>query len=254
MKKLARQFCVFAAVGLSLSPAVFAKDPLPPVRPLGNADQNGFLEGVDVPPVKPARTDETADPEERSDSPARACSIPNGVYETVPAFKGEADGDPECGVQDPVKLTGVRGASGSIKFSMPALLSCDFAAVLVRWLHEDVLPTSDLRLPSSIASLANGPGYQCRRRNNLPDGKLSEHALGKAIDLSGFMLADGSLVSVETDWGSDTIEGRFLKSVHRSACERFTTVLGPDADDSHKSHMHVDIGCHGKTCTYLICQ
>ena len=41
---------------------------------------------------------------------------------------------------------------------------------------------------------------------------------------------------------------------HDAACTYFMTVLGPDADKFHQNHFHVDLGCHGKTCTYRICE
>lgn len=33
----------------------------------------------------------------------------------------------------------------------------------------------------------------------------------------------------------------FLKRVHDEACEEFRTVLGPDADEAHQSHFHLDM-------------
>ena len=39
----------------------------------------------------------------------------------------------------------------------------------------------------------------------------------------------------------DDPEGEFLKSVRDDACGIFGTVLGPAADDVHKSHIHLDM-------------
>jgi hypothetical protein len=32
-----------------------------------------------------------------------------------------------------------------------------------------------------------------------------------------------------------------LRRVHRGACDEFTTVLGPEANDVHRTHLHLDL-------------
>ncbi len=51
-----------------------------------------------------------------------------------------------------------------------------------------------------------------------------------------------------------TPQARFLVTVHKAACSLFSTVLGPDANAAHHDHFHLDLGCHGKDCKYLICE
>ena len=36
-------------------------------------------------------------------------------------------------------------------------------------------------------------------------------------------------------------EAKFLRQVHQAACETFTTVLGPEANDVHRTHLHLDL-------------
>jgi hypothetical protein len=36
-------------------------------------------------------------------------------------------------------------------------------------------------------------------------------------------------------------EAKFLRQVHRGACESFSTVLGPEANDVHRTHLHLDL-------------
>ena len=54
-----------------------------------------------------------------------------------------------------------------------------------------------------------------------------------------------SFASVEPTPASDradlTAEQRFLKRIHREACSPFKTVLGPDANDDHLGHFHLDL-------------
>ena len=65
----------------------------------------------------------------------------------------------------------------------------------------------------------------------------------------------GVVVTVEADWAeAPSSEGRLLRYAHGAACSHFTTVLGPEANAQHHDHFHVDLGCHGKTCTARLCE
>ncbi len=243
--------------GPSLHP-VLAADKVPPLKPLASSGQPPFLEGIDVPPAKPKSGGHTGI-DAQADAgttrpPASVCEVPGAVLETLDAVSLAQEGDEGCGIDDPVRLKGVEAGDSIVRFSSPVTVSCGFARVLTGWLREDVLPAADGLYASPVSVITSGPGYQCRRRNNRPDGKLSEHALGNAVDLLNFQLADGTSISIEKDWAGDAGKKRFLQAVHDLACERFSTVLGPEADPEHHSHFHLDTGCHGKTCTYLICQ
>jgi hypothetical protein len=70
---------------------------------------------------------------------------------------------------------------------------------------------------------------------------MSEHATGRAIDLAGFELADGSRVSVKDDWDEGQ-RGRFLREIATRACAYFSVVLTPETDRHHRDHLHLDVG------------
>ncbi len=233
--------------------------PIPETKPLFDLNGIGFVEGVDVPSAKPQP--EKAVPKQKNQQTAiseNSCIIPNAEFEELEPVSGAIRegqlNDIACGISDPVRLESVSAVGHKIEFSSPVTVSCKFAKVVAEWLREDVLPLALNNLETSVSVIQSGPGYQCRRRNNLPDGKLSEHALGKALDISHFKLGNGTIISVEDDWGKRTKESKFLDRIHAAACKRFTTVLGPEADPNHKSHIHLDTGCHGQDCTYIICQ
>ena len=100
-----------------------------------------------------------------------------------------------------------------------------------------------------------GTGYMCRNVNNGKTGNLSFHAFGDAVDVMGFTLEDGRTIDVKTAWPGTVPDGsQLIRFAHAAACTRFTTVLGPEADAQHQDHLHLDLGCHGKTCTARICQ
>jgi hypothetical protein len=161
-----------------------------------------------------------------------------------------------CGERSPLALQAIT-TGGKTRLSSTPQLNCRVATAMVEWvrtLNETAIATYDAR----VSTILTGNGYQCRRRNNLPDGKISEHGFANAIDITGFKLADGKQVLVERDWSINgdqpSVDGRFLRDVHKAACEFFTTVLGPEANQYHRDHLHLDLGCHGKGCTYLLCE
>ncbi|WP_422037600.1 extensin family protein [Roseibium sp.] len=231
----------------------FAAEPVPAPKPLAETSKTepGNAIASPMPKPKPVQPPEAVSPHVKD---AAACDLPGMDFESLPPVRGEFSGDAGCGIESPVRLTSIQREGAQVALKGAVTVSCAFAQTFSEWLQSDVLPAAEKHFDGGIKSIATGPGYQCRRRNNQPDGKLSEHALGKAVDISGFAMKEGASVSVETDWGKDTPAGRFLTDIQKSACARFTTVLSPEGDEFHKSHLHVDIGCHGKTCTYLICQ
>jgi hypothetical protein len=83
--------------------------------------------------------------------------------------------------------------------------------------------------------------YSCRANTGRRD-RLSEHAYGLAIDISGFRLSDGTSVSVERDWSQPGPKRNFLHHLASAACGYFSVVLTPDSNADHFNHMHLDIG------------
>lgn len=128
---------------------------------------------------------------------------------------------------------------------------------MVEWV-EKVNTAAEVAFDSTVTKILTGGGYQCRRRNNQPDGKISEHGFANAIDIMGFKLKNGDDILIKRDWNNDpeapTVNGLFLQTIHKAACSNFTTVLGPEANQFHSDHFHFDLGCHGKSCTYLLCE
>ena len=51
----------------------------------------------------------------------------------------------------------------------------------------------------------------------------------------------GDLVARPAELMPKTPEGKFLHAVHAAACETFGTVLGPEANDAHHDHLHLDL-------------
>ncbi len=70
---------------------------------------------------------------------------------------------------------------------------------------------------------------------------MSEHAYANAIDIGEFVTAKGEHIAVLDHWNSSGQRSAFLHGVHAGACEIFGTSLGPEANNSHKNHFHLDM-------------
>ena len=165
--------------------------------------------------------------------------------------------DNGCGERSPLALESLNLDNQSITLSSNPQVNCRMANAMAQW-GIKANEAAKAAFDSTLATILTGRGYQCRRRNNLPDGKISEHGFANAMDITGFRLENGTEILVERDWGDSaenaSLEGLFLRTVHKAACSMFTTVLGPEADQYHRDHFHFDLGCHGRNCTYLICE
>jgi peptidoglycan hydrolase-like protein with peptidoglycan-binding domain len=179
-------------------------------------------------------------------------------YEQLPPIK-----EGLCGAPAPILLKSL-GHDPEIALDPPATVTCTLAKALSAWLNESVQPQAKALFNSRVTTLHVG-SYTCRNRNGGADASLSEHALANAIDIADFILASGERVAVVDSWPSDNPplpapnpgrvstsmqrvsvrlddpERAFLKSVHDDACGIFGTVLGPGADEAHKSHLHLDM-------------
>jgi hypothetical protein len=106
----------------------------------------------------------------------------------------------ECGAPAPVRLVSI-GANPQIAFSPPPVLTCDMVAALHRWLEREVQPLAQGHLGVPIVGVATMSSFSCRRAYGRANGRLSEHGRVNAIDIAGFLTAQGQTVSVVADWG-----------------------------------------------------
>lgn len=162
--------------------------------------------------------------------------------------------DGQCGAQSPWLVSAVAANGRLIPFSSGVTTSCEMATALPDWIA-DIDRYIWARDNTHVVEITTGTGYLCRNVNNAKTGNLSFHAFANALDVMGFKLEDGRTVTVEGGWPDAlSSEGRLLRFAHDSACSRFTTTLGPEANALHKNHLHVDLGCHGKACTARLCE
>jgi len=139
-----------------------------------------------------------------------------------------------CVVENAVRVREISG----VGLSQSSVMDCKTAGALKGWLEKSAKPAFS-RKGGGLQSLRVAAHYACRTRNNQKGAKLSEHGKGRAIDISGFRLADGTEVSVLKGWNARRYS-KAMRRVHQDACGPFGTVLGPNANRFHRDHFHFD--------------
>lgn len=158
----------------------------------------------------------------------------------------EMSGPGICGLTVPFKVSALAG--GTVAFNSTATLDCSMVAELDAWLADTVQPAARARFGVDVAQINSMGSYACRGMNNQMGASLSEHSFGNAMDIGGFVLADGRKVSIMRDWkGGDEQTQAFLRDVQGGACDHFTTVLAPGSNAFHYDHIHMDLAMHGNT-------
>ena len=170
-------------------------------------------------------------------------SVPGGGLCGDPALVGEVvgavPGAGACGIDNAVRVTSVSG----VQLSQGALMNCNTAKTLRHWVDSSAKPAFGKR-GGGLVKMRVAAHYVCRTRNHQKGARISEHGKGKAIDISAFYLADGSVITLIDDWGRGR-NGKALRRMHGEACGPFGTVLGPESDRFHRDHFHFDTARHG---------
>ena len=136
--------------------------------------------------------------------------------------------------------TAVRVSRVAVGLNRPAVMSCALASRLDDFEREVVQPAAKAELGQRVVRINQMGSFSCRRVAGR--SRLSQHALGQAIDIGGFRLSDGSTISVERDWNEPGPKRLFLRHLARRACGYFSVVLTPDSNADHYNHLHLDIG------------
>ncbi len=121
------------------------------------------------------------------------------------------------------------------------LITCPLARNFVAWVRHAVRPAAMQVYGQDAVRVETMGTYSCRNIYGGRSGRLSQHAFANAIDVSGFVLADGRRVMVLGGWTGDARDREFLRLIRASACRRFGTVLSPDYNAAHANHFHFDM-------------
>jgi hypothetical protein len=144
-----------------------------------------------------------------------------------------------CSTVNAVQLASLQGDHAALTLSNLGPVTCPLANTFAAWARFGVDRAARQILGSPLVRIETMGSYSCR--NVAGTERLSAHALAQAIDVSGFVLADGRRVTVLGNWSAGTDQERaFLRVIHESACKRFGTVLGPDYNAAHRNHLHLE--------------
>jgi len=155
-------------------------------------------------------------------------------------------GGPGCSKLGTVQLAALAGDVSQFGVSNIGPVQCHVASAFSNWARFGVDRAARQILGSPLARIETMGSYACR--NIAGSNRRSAHASAEAIDVSGFVLEDGRRITLTGDWRNGTAEEReFLRVVHRSACRRFGTVLGPDYNRAHEDHLHLEGTATGRS-------
>jgi hypothetical protein len=145
-----------------------------------------------------------------------------------------------CSSIDSVKLLDIGTPTSGL-----GAMTCPLAKNFAAWAQYAVKPAAQKYFGQKVVKIETFGTYSCRNIYGGRSGRLSQHAYSNAIDVSGFVLADGRRIMLDGGWKGDKPSQDFLRALHKSACRRFGTVLSPDYNAAHYNHFHMDMSGNG---------
>ena len=136
----------------------------------------------------------------------------------------------------------VHVSTAGVNFNHSFTASCPLAAGWEIFRYNTLQQAAKKHFNQSVTRIEHIGTYACRNVHNR--GSLSEHARANAIDITAFVLADGTQITVKRDWNNNrqSQKAAFLRDIHQGACQAFNVVLGPDYNAAHADHFHFDMG------------
>jgi len=157
-------------------------------------------------------------------------------HRTVPD-RASQDG---CGLSNAVEVS-----RSSVGLSANFTATCPLTVAWALFEHHVLLPAARGHLGQEVVRVVHFGTYACRNINHRAGGRRSEHATANAIDIAGFVLANGQQITVKDDWsGGDGRRVAFLRALRDGACRFFDVVLSPAYNEAHHDHFHFDMGSY----------
>jgi hypothetical protein len=145
-----------------------------------------------------------------------------------------------CGLSNAIEVS-----RSSIALGRSFTASCPLTVAWALFERHVLLPAAREHLGQDLIRVVHFGTYACRNINHRSGGRRSEHATANAIDIAGFVLANGQQITVKGDWaGGDARQSVFLRALRDGACRFFDVVLSPDYNEAHHDHFHFDMGSH----------
>jgi hypothetical protein len=140
-----------------------------------------------------------------------------------------------CGVVSRVEII-----RSNIPYSSGFEAPCALVAAIF-WYEQRIQLLASQYLDQRVTRIEHFGTYACRNIYGRLADRRSAHATARAIDISGFVLENGMLVSVRDDWGRESPENDFLHAARDEACRFFGLVLSPDYNTAHVNHLHLEL-------------
>lgn len=145
-----------------------------------------------------------------------------------------------CSTLGTVQLSALKSDDARLTLSNLGPVTCPLAETFAAWARFGADRAAQQILGSPIVRIETMGSYSCR--NVAGSERRSAHAVAQAIDVSGFVLADGRRITVSSNWHDPSPKVRqFFATIQASACKRFGTVLGPAYNAAHSDHLHLEL-------------
>ena len=145
-----------------------------------------------------------------------------------------------CAPLGTVQMSSVKSDDAKLALTNLGPVTCPLAETFAAWARFGADRAAQQILGSPIVRIETMGSYSCRNVAGTP--RRSAHATASAIDVSGFILADGRRITVSGNWNDPSPKVRqFFATIQASACKRFGTVLGPAYNAAHYDHLHLEM-------------
>src|SRR6516225_374027 len=114
------------------------------------------------------------------------------VFEQLPIAKEQG-----CELSGAIKLASLSTPFGDVSLSSKPIMLCSFGREFSGWVRDIAAPLTLGYTGQRLAEVETGSAFACRSRYDKPGLVPSEHAKGDAIDIAGFVLADGRRILVK---------------------------------------------------------
>ena len=146
---------------------------------------------------------------------------------------------PGCSNVNTVQVSSLAADDGAVMVGNIGALTCQASTAFAGWVRYGADRAARSVLGSPLRSVETMGSYNCR--NIAGTNRLSAHGTASAVDIGAFVLQDGRRITVLAGGSGGTpAEPEFLRTVQRSACRRFATVLSPEYNAAHRDHLHLE--------------
>ncbi|WP_371224843.1 extensin family protein [Roseovarius sp. 2305UL8-3] len=123
----------------------------------------------------------------------------------------------------------------------PVETRCQTALRVAMWERHGLQAAARRHMQADVREIRHFSSYSCRRMRTASgdQSRMSTHATADALDVSGFVLANGVTVDLKRDWPGSGPGAAFLRDAFEASCLWFPVALGPEFNALHADHFHL---------------